>query len=460
MFASLLLLACADKPDTDTTGDTTGGDTAGDGVCHGGPDILLAAPAEGATYAYGEVVTLDGSGTSAIGDVVEFLWAVNGDLVQVGASGTWTADVSGALLLTFQGEDSCGITQEDVYISVGAPDPDDTGTPDDTGVVPAEASVTPFGAEAGLPAGTWSALSVGADGIVWAASTAGLVRLDPALGTSRVYGAADGLLSDSPTAVLAHSNGSVWVGHVGTVERQGEQISVSADGTLTVLQPIDYTESSEILAVLRLREQAWGAGAGDVWMGTNEGLCLWDQDVARFAEHAHPTHPHGYSAGVAFSADGDVWNGDAYQLSRWRYSNDGDLSPSADLLETVPTWPVQIEEPLTITDLDIDGDTLWVASSLFGVAQVSVGAEAGGSPVNLYAEPATARAVRADGLGNVWIGGDSGLYRWDGTLLNVVTGDWVPADGVQQITVDRSVDPAAVWFGTSAGLVRVIGVPG
>lgn len=454
MFVLLSLLACSDKSDSS-------GDTAESGVCRGAPDITLIAPVDGDRFAYGERITLTGEGTSSIDEVITFLWAIDGDVVHLGASGFWTADVSGNLLLTFQGEDSCGVTQKQIEITVEEPlDTDtDTGDTGDTDTQAVEASVTPFGAEAGLPVGTWKGLSAGPDGILWGASTAGLVRFDPALGTSRVYGAADGLLSDTPTSVLAHSDGTVWVGHIGSAERQGEQISVAADGTLTVLRPIDFTVTGEVTAVLRLAEQPYGAGAGDVWMGTNEGLCLYDQDVATFEEHAHPTHPHGYSAGVAISSEGDVWNGDAYQLSRWRYSNDGSLSSSADLFETVPTWPVQVDEPLVIADLAVDGDTLWVASTAFGLAQVAVGAEAGGSPVNLYVEPATARAVRADGRGNVWIGSDTGLYRWDGALLAPVTGSWVPADGVQQITVDHSGDATAMWFGTSTGLLRVVGVP-
>ncbi|MES2645179.1 MAG: hypothetical protein V4850_37170 [Myxococcota bacterium] len=453
MFVLLSLLACTDKSDSTD-------DSAASGVCRGKPVLTLTAPAEGDTFAFGERITLTGSGTSSVDDVIEFLWAIDGDVVNLGADGVWTADLSGELLLTFQGEDECGITQTQIHIRVEEPldtDTDDTGS--DTDTVPAVEGVTPFGPEAGLPTGAWSGLSMGPDGMLYGASSAGLVRLDPTLGTSRVYGVADGLLSDSPRAVLAHSDGTVWVGHVGDVERQGEQVSFGADGALTVIKPIAITVTDEVTSVVRLAEQPWGPGAGDVWMGTNEGLCLWDADLAAFEEHAHPTHPHGYTSGVAFSPDGDVWNGDAYQLSRWRYSNDGSLSSSADLFETVPTWPVQVEAPMAIADLTVDGDTLWVASSMFGIANVAIGAEPGGSPVNLYVEPATARAVGADGLGNVWIGSDTGLYRWDGALLHVVTGDWVPADGVQQITVDRATNPPTVWFGTSAGLVRVVGVP-
>ncbi len=455
---ALLLFACADKASTDDTG------TPDDGGCQSPPILSILSPTAGETFAFGDEVTLTSEGEADI-----YLWAIEGDVVLPRASGTWRADVSGELELVLQGENDCGTRQANVRITVGAA-PDDTGgdTGDDTGDTadtadtgepPLEASVTAYGPEVGLPVGAWHGLSIGADGMVWGASTAGLARLDPTAGSARVYGLADGLTTDGPTAVLAHSDGTVWVGHVGTVDRQGEQVTVGTDGALTVVRPIDYTESSEITAVTRLAEQPYGAGVGDVWMGTNEGLCLWDADLAVFDEHAHPTHPHGDTAGVAFTDDGDIWNGDEHQLSRWRYTNDGSLSSGDDLVETLATWPVEVGSPIGITDLDVDGDTLWVASSLYGVASVSVVDEVGTSPVSLHAEPATARAIRADGAGNVWIGTDTGLLRWDGATFHTVTGAWLPADGVEQIVVDRATNPPTVWLGTSGGLVRLIGVP-
>jgi ligand-binding sensor domain-containing protein len=296
---------------------------------------------------------------------------------------------------------------------------------------------------------------------VWGAGLAGLVSLDPATGEIHTYKAADGLLTDTPHAVLAHSDGTLWVGHVYDATRQGEHVQPNPDGTLTMLEPIDYTESSEITSVFRLREQPYGVGIDDVWMGTNEGLCIWDADLGVFSEHAHPTHPHGYSYGVAFTPDADVWNGDQYQLSRWDYSDDGDLSPSADLAETVPTWPVEISYPISITDLDADGATLWVSSSLYGVARVDVSDTLGASTVELFAGewPSNASAIRADGAGNVWIGGPDGLWRWDGTALHAVTGDWLPSGGVQQITVDRTTSPPTVWIATPSAWVRIVGTP-
>jgi len=463
MHALLLLLAgCSggDDPSTDDTATTSG--------CRGDPVITVNSPDAEGTYAVGERLSFDATATSSVGEAVAILWAVDGDVEVVGGVGGWTPSAAGDYELTVQAEDSCGLAQKVFTVHVrggdtgagdtGAGDTGDTGG--DTGGPPAEPSVATFGAELGIPLAAWRGLSIGPDGVVWAASESGLVRFDPATEAVRVYGTADGLYPDAPTAVLAASDGTVWAGHTGDTTRQGEQLALNDDGSLTVLRAVDYTESEEIQAVRRLREQPYGAGAGDVWMGTNEVLCLYDADLGRFAEHAHPTHPHSFSDGVAITADGDIWNGDAYQLSRWRYSNDGDLSPSADLAETVPTWPVAVEEPIGIADLDADGADVWVASELFGVAHVAVNAELGASTVALFADPPSASAVRADGEGNVWIGGADGLWRWDGATLTPVAADWIPADGIQEIAVDSSIQPPAVWYATSRGLVRVVGAPG
>ena len=249
---------------------------------------------------------------------------------------------------------------------------------------------------------------------------------------------------------------------------------MEADGSLTLIEIIDYTESEEIQYALRLREQPYGVGAGDVWMGTNEGVCLWDADLGVFSEHAHPTHPHSLTYGVAFTADASTWNGDQYQVSRWEYSNDGNLSPAAmesggDLAEYWVPWPVELEEMVYITDIDADsGDvasgesTLWLASSVFGVARVDVGADVGTSTTTLLGDPfpASANAIRTDPDGNVWIGGSTGLQVWN-TSTETMTDltSWLPGPTVTQLTIDPNTLPPTAWVGTSAGIVRFTGVP-
>lgn len=449
-----LLLACDGSKDDEDVQTTT--------AC---PDPVsrILSPAEGDRFSVGDVITLSGEASGIT--PVRVMWGVDGDVVGLGTSVDWTADAPGERRVTLQVEDACGAVQDTLNITVVAAEDsggNDTGDSGDTGAEP-PARVTVYGASEGVPAARWSDLAVGPDGSVWAAGPGGLIHLDPSAGQARTYVAVDGLLSDTPDAVTVASDGTLWVGHVGDTARQGEALLVDADGALTPLRTIDYVESSEITAVYRFGEQPFGPGAGDVWMGTNEGVCVYDADVAVFAEHAHPTHPHGGTLGVAFTPEGDVWNGDVYQLSRWRYSNDGDLSPSADLRETVATWPVLPGEPVSIVDLDADGRTLWVASSMFGVARVDVAEDVGTSPVTLYGGdgwPSSATAVRADGAGGAWIGAADGLYRYDGAALTRWAGvEWLPADGVLRLAVDPNAAVPTLWIATSAGLVRVEGVP-
>lgn len=414
----------------------------------------VVSPADGSTWLVGDVVPLEPH-TQGVEELRSMSWTVDGVEVATEAHAQWVAEGVGAHTVSFTLDACCGDGSDSVTIEIAEPAPPAVLTWDEA---------------AGVPVASWYGLSVAGDGTVWGATSEGLVHFDPTTATTRVYTSADGLLTDTPRAVLAASDGTIWVGHVGDTKRQGEQVSVGEDGALTVLRFIDYTESTEITAVYRLREQPWGEGAGDIWMGTNEGLCLWDADLDLFSEHAHPTHPHGTSDGIAFTADGDVWNGDDYQLSRWQYSNDGSLSPSADLAEFWVPWPVEVKSPIYVTDLDVVWDGadwtlggLWIASYSYGVSRVEVSPTVGASTTECLAEPfpASAYAIRGDGVGHLWIGAVDGLHVWDeaaGTMTTHDTADWLPSNLVQQIALDPGTVPPTTWLATPYGLVQVVGL--
>lgn len=441
----LVWLACTDKAPCSGAGCAAVDSAAACGA-PAALEVRLSSPAadsvvaEGASFSFAATVesTLDP------GDL-RWSWTWNGAEISTAPAGDWLASPVGTSTLGVTVSGPCGeLASTSVAVVVTSP---------------ATEGITRYGAEIGVPEGPWRGLSVAPDGQLWAAG-AGLIRLNPEDHTVQRWGVAEGLLSEAPEAVLAHSDGSIWVGHLGDTTRQGEHVSVNADDSLTLISPIAYTSSMEILAVFRLAEQPYGVGAGDVWMGTNEGLCVWDADLDWFDEHAHPVHPHGYSHGVSFSAEGDVWNGDSNQLSRWRYSNDGSLSSTGDLLEYWTPWEVEPETTVSITDLDQHDGVLWVTSSIFGVVRVEIGEAAGTSVTEVLPSPwpMVAYAVRVTPDGAVWIGAEDGLYRYDGTLRRW-QGDWLGVDPVEQLTLDLSTDPATVWVATDAALIRVIGVP-
>lgn len=104
----LFLLACAEKEEESSVLD----------ACRGTPSVSILAPAEGAELTYGERVELQGEGTSTIDESLVFLWGVAGDVVSVGQNGAWVPDVSGAVEITLQAEDSCGSSQTAVNVTV------------------------------------------------------------------------------------------------------------------------------------------------------------------------------------------------------------------------------------------------------------------------------------------------------------------------------------------------------
>jgi hypothetical protein len=342
------------------------------------------------------------------------------------------------------------------------PDTGDGGTGDsgdsaDTAEPTFSADV--FGADDGIPVGiTWRGLDIDPSGRAWAATTAGLLVVDPATRTTYTFTSADGLLTDAPFSVAAARDGTGWVGHYGTTARQGEQVTVSAGGDLAVVQDLVISASMEVVAVYRMREDRDAVGLGNIWMGTNEGLCLWDEAYSKFDEHAHPTHPHSVTLGVGFTGEGDAWNADQYQLSRWRYSNDGDIG-SSDLYEYWVPFPVGLEEPIGSTDFDADGSEAWLSSSLFGVAVSTIGVEVGTSTTEVLPEPTTALSVRLDGHGNAWVGTTGGPWIFDVATRTggPVSTDWLPATDVQQIAIEPRT--GVTWLATSGGLVRIEGVP-
>ena len=441
-FPLLTLLGCPPSDDQNPIASGDSDSAVDTDPCAAGPTVTISSPADGAVFSTGDAVSLEASGA---GTVLTASWSVDSVVVASEPSASWTAE-AGDHLVSVTWETECGSASDEVSVQV------------------LDSLVSVYGDDAGLSGLSWRGLSAGSDGSVWAATDVGLFHVvaasDGESATVRTYTTADGLYTEGPYSVLAHSDGSVWVGDVGDLERQGSHFSVGSDGALTLLDSVAFTATAEVAYVLRMREQPFGEGAGDVWMGTNEGACVYDEDQAVFIEHAHPTHPHGLSYGIAFTPDANMWNGDQNQISRWLYDDDAYIFD--DLLEYWVPWPVELEAVIDLTDIDADEYTLWVASSTYGIVRVDVGTEVATSVTTVMESPfpTSANAIRADGDGHVWIGSDTGLMVWDTateTMTDVTA--FLPDTGVTQLTVDPSTTPPTVWAATSGGLVRFTGSP-
>jgi len=402
-------------------------------------------PLAGAVVAVGDDLSFAGSVSWSDGLPFEGTVAWNSSLDgELGSelAGTWSTATAGEQMLTFQATQGSDTAVAGVSVIVQAPAP---------------AGLDRYGDDDGLPATTtYNDLKLRADGTLLAATDAGLIAFDPELGAT-IYTSADGLPDDRVLSVAEDTFGVLWLGFDQIEGIEGQRFTL-VDGVLTAGEVAHWDRTGEIFALYRIEIQPYGPAAGDVWMGTNEGMCLFERAESRLIEHGHPTHPHLPTYGLGFTTDAHAWNGDQHQLSRWDY--DGDNNIFNDLVEIVPTWPVEEGELISVTDLTVDADdTVWVTSSLFGVAKVEVATEVGASVVTLLTEPATAQSIGATVEGNVFVGTADGLTVLDSDdVATAIDTGLVPTD-VQQLLVDPSTSPSTVWAATPTTLVRMVGVP-
>ena len=401
--------------------------------------VTITSPAAQSTLLLGETValeaevTLNGEPTDA---VLSWSSSFQGDLPD-GAS-DYTPATTGVHALTVTASARRQTAVASVELAVQAP---------------VSNNLTRF--TDGLPeAPTYHDMAVGPDGHVWLASDTGLHRLDPDSGAVTTFTQDDGLAATSIRAVAATPDGHVWVGYDGADNVELQRVSTS-DDALTVDINGHFDRTGEITSVYRIRIDP----LGNLFLATNEGLCVWEADTGLFIEHGHPTHPHLASMGVALTSDGTQWQADQHQISRWRYDFDGNLFD--DHLGIVDVWEPDDSGLIASTDLAVtQGDVLWLTSSLYGVARITAGA-VGESVVELPEAPDSAIAVDHTAAG-VWVATSSdGLW-----LLDPATGlggphseVGLPTEPIQQLAVDRTTAPETLWMASSDAITRYVYAP-
>lgn len=110
MFVLLALFGCGSDPTTDTmVVDTT---------CSFGPSVSIDTPEDGATFSFGEAISLSATASTQNEDAkyLQVLWVAAGEsgdasgqeeTATVGVSGSWTPSYTGTWRLRVQADDNC-----------------------------------------------------------------------------------------------------------------------------------------------------------------------------------------------------------------------------------------------------------------------------------------------------------------------------------------------------------------
>jgi signal transduction histidine kinase/ligand-binding sensor domain-containing protein len=261
-----------------------------------------------------------------------------------------------------------------------------------------------------------------ARGAVWIAAREGIFRY--AGGHLTQIDRGPELPFNRPNAIHADARGRVWVATSNGlyVKDQGPfHLQAGPDGPITAAT------------------QGFFETGGQLWV-TIEGALL-RVDVASGATTSFSDGlPPGRPGPVLGDRDGNLWVGGAHGLSRFR---DGRFV-------TFTTRDGLPEDEVTALFEDREG-TLWVGTRGGGLAQFT------DRTLDTHAGPPSLRGQRVetvaeDAAGTIWFGSHAGLTSWRGGVERTFT----RADGLPSTYV-TAVLPAAdgvLWVGTDHGLAR------
>jgi signal transduction histidine kinase/ligand-binding sensor domain-containing protein len=249
----------------------------------------------------------------------------------------------------------------------------------------------PFGlANPPLPSLDVASLAADLDGGLWVAmrnSTVVHLRAD---GSSALYNREGGLIVNTIDRIISLPDGSVWVaGGSKLLRLQGEKwIDFGA---------LHGLGSGGVFSVFFDRE-------GGIWIGRDKRLSVLRQGDAKFSDVPVSVH---YVSAMEQSRTGEIWVSDAWRSVR-------------PLSDTSPQGVFHIQGKAAML-LDTD-DSLWIAQDDEGLSRIGHISEQADAryfersgPNDLTASQT--HALLQDREGNVWVGTDRGIDRFQKTAF-------------------------------------------
>ena len=325
-----------------------------------------------------------------------------------------------------------------------------------------------WGVDQGLPQGTVYALAQTTDGFIWAATQEGFVRFDGsdfltydkasvpqihnnmtlALLSARdgsIYAAtnggglvhvqgrrvtsyevAQGMPSDSATALYESANGTLWIGtQKGVASRQ-------ADGRIVKIA------GSDAMAVTTLAED-W---SGQLWIGTTHGVATFKD--GRLVRHDSDGFPTTQILAIRVTRDGSIWFGTRGSgLVRYR-AGEFRAYTTADGLPSLNVSAVYEDSHGTLWIGTLDHGVGRLSNETFDFASDAIGI--GNKAVSSFLE---------DREGDLWIGSANGLTRVaQGRVIPFTMSQGLLADKIRSVNADSN---GTLWIGTGKGVQTLEG---
>jgi signal transduction histidine kinase/ligand-binding sensor domain-containing protein len=290
-------------------------------------------------------------------------------------------------------------------------------------------TVTEF--DRGEPANEWTrlgnvrALFEDGEGNLWIGSTGGLTRLTD--NSFAVYGRNEGMPADPPTAVFEDDGGTKWLG----LNEGG--VATLSGGRLHAMNGSGMPKGR----VLTIRP----AQNGGTLISSRDGLTIYRNGQARLFV---PPDPHARKTVYDAFEDpaGNVWVGTPNGL--------GKISSAG--YRTIVAGGPTIEEGAVVILTGAPDGSLWSGSLRRGLSHVK------GDEVRTYTgadglNGDDIRALHIDSRGTVWIGtSGGGLHSLrDGKFTTYLAKDGLLSDNISHLLDDGD----SLWIGTARGLSRI-----